>query len=544
MPCVQHVVAGDACCLTMFFPHLAELAVDEVTDHGDYVLVAARTTGTAAACRGCGMSSSRVHGHYRRLLHDLPAGGRRVLIALTVRRLACQNPACRVRTFAEPVPGLTQRYARRTMLLRRLLELMALPLAGRAASRLLGLLGVDVCRDTLIQLVRALPDPEIGQVTVLGVDDFSKRRGHSYATLLINMDTRKPVDVLDDREASSLAGWLREHPGVQVVCRDRAGAYSLGAKDGAPDAIQVADRWHLWDNLREYVEKTVSAHHRCVREQHAVLEQAAADQAPDPCQAAGETTTAHAENRTRVVKARQRYEQVQALKAEGKSVTAVTRQLRLAPGTARRYYHAESADEVTAGSLAGWPSKLDDYKPHLHQRWNEGCTNIQQLHREITGLGFRGSYGTVYAHLAPLRGMPAPPAVPAPPKIRHITSRIRRRPDNLGTDEQLQLTGVLAACPHLAALHHHVKAFAEMMTGRHGERLDPWIAAARADDLPHLHTFANGLERDHAAVLNGLTLPYSSGAVEGNVCRVKAIKRSRYGRAKLDLLRKIILSPG
>ncbi len=242
-----------------------------------------------------------------------------------------------------------------------------------------------------------------------------------------------------------------------------------------------------------------------------------------------------------MVKARQRYDQVQALKAEGKNVTTVTRQLCLAPGTARRYYYAESAGEMIAGSLAGWPSKLDDYKPHLHQRWNEGCTNIQQLHREITDLGFRGSYGTVYAHLAPLRGVPAPPAVPAPPKIRHITSWIRRRPDNLDTDEQLQLTDVLAACPHLDALHHHMKAFAEMMTGRHGERLDTWIAAARADDLPHLHTFANGLERDHAAVLNGLTLPYSSGAVEGNVCKVKAIKRSRYGRAKLDLLRKIIL---
>jgi hypothetical protein len=155
----------------------------------------------------------------------------------------------------------------------------------------------------------------------------------------------------------------------------------LGAKDGAPDAIQVADRWHLWDNLREYVEKTVTAHHRCVKERYSVLEQGAAEQAPDPQQAAGQASTAHAENRPRVVKARQRYEQVQALKAEGKNVTTITRQLRLAPGTARRYYHAESADEVVAGSLAGWPSKLDEYKPHLHQRWNEGCTNVQQLHR-------------------------------------------------------------------------------------------------------------------------------------------------------------------
>jgi zinc-finger of transposase IS204/IS1001/IS1096/IS1165/Transposase len=355
VPCVQHVVAGGACCLTMFFPHLADLAVDEVTGQGEYVLVAAHTRGAAAACRGCGASSSRLHGHYRRLLHDLPAAGRRVLIALTVRRLACQNPACRVRTFAQPVPGLTQRYARRAMLLRRLLELMALARAARAASRLLALPGAGICRDTLIQLARSRPDPGIGQVTVLGVDDFPKRRGQSYATLLINMDTGKPVDVLDDGEARSLTGWLREHPGVQVVCRDRAGACALGAQDGAPDAIQVADRWPLRDNLREYAEKTVSAHHRCVKERYCVLEQAAADQAPDPCQAAGQATTAHAENKARAVKARQRYDQVQALKAEGKNVTAVTRQLRLAPGTAPLLPRRERrrADGGLAGRMAG-----------------------------------------------------------------------------------------------------------------------------------------------------------------------------------------------
>jgi transposase len=358
------------------------------------------------------------------------------------------------------------------------------------------------------------------------------------------MATHKPIDVLEDREADTLAAWLRAHPGVTVVCRDRAGAYAAGAADGAPDAIQCADRWHLWDNLRGYVEKTVAAHHRCIREHYAALQQAADEQAPDPQHTAEQAITDHNENRARVVRARERYEQVQTLKAAGKSHAAIGRQLRLAPMTVRKYSRATSVDELVAPSLAGWPSKLDDYGPHLHRRWNEGCTNILQLHREITALGFRGSYGTVYAYLRPFKGKTAPLAAPAPPKVRHVTSWIRRNPDNLDADEQAKLKEVRAACPHLDALRGHVEEFAKILTGRHGEHLDAWIATVRTDDLPHLHTFANGLEHDHAAVINGLTLPYSSGAVEGNVCRVKAIKRSRYGRAKLDLLRKLILCAG
>ena len=222
-----------------------------------------------------------------------------------------------------------------------------------------------------------MPDPEIGQVTVLGVDDWAKRRGQSYASVLLDMDSHRVIDILPDREAGTFAGWLRAHPGVQLICRDRAGGYALGAREGAPGAQQVADRWHMRDDLGDYVKKTVAAHHGCIKDHYAALEQAAADQAPDPQQTAGQATAAHAENRARVVRARQRYEQVQKLKAEGKRIAAITRELRLAPGTARRYFHAESAEELVAASLAGWPSMLDDYKPHLHQRWNEGCTNIR-----------------------------------------------------------------------------------------------------------------------------------------------------------------------
>jgi transposase len=527
--------------LYLLFPHLSGLDLDRVEDLGGSVKIVARTGSGPVACRACGTLSARVHDRYRRRLQDLACGGRPVQVELEVRRFICGNPACEVATFAEQVSGLTAEHQRRTVGLRGLLERVALALAGRAGSRLAAALGAIVSRFTLIRLVRAMPDPEIGQVTVLGIDDWAKRRGHSYASVLLDMDGHRIIDVLPDREAATFADWLRAHPGVQVICRDRAGAYALGGREGAPGARQVADRWHMWDDLGEYVKKTVAAHHGCVKDHYAVLKQAAAGQAPDPRQTAEQVSAAQAESRSRVVRARQRYEQVQALKAEGKHIAAITRELRLAPGTARRYFHAASVDELVVASLAGWPSMLDDYKPHLHQRWNQGCTNVQQLHREVTALGFRGSYGTVYAYLAPFKGKAAPPAVPAPPEVRHITSWIRRRPDHLDAGEQVKLKEVRAACPHLDALRTHVEEFAKIMTGRHGERLDAWITAARADDLPHLHTFANGLERDHAAVQAGLTLPYSSGAIEGKVCKIKFLKRLMFGRASYDSLRKMAL---
>lgn len=527
--------------LERLLPHLAGVVVENAALTGGRLCIWARARASSGVCLRCGVSSQRVHSSYERRLADAAIGGQRPVIRLVVRRFFCGNPDCPRKTFAEQVDGLTSRRARRTPPLAQMLTATALALAGRAGARLAALLGFGAGRSSLLRLIMALPDPGPGTVQVLGVDDFAFRRGRDYGTVLVNVETGGPVDLLPDREAETLAEWLKAHPGTEVICRDRAGAYAEGARTGAPAAIQVADRWHLWHNLAEHVEKTVAAHHRCVRDHYAALEHAAAQQAPDPGQLAAQATTAHAEHRARVVRARQRYEQVQALKDEGKTITTVMRELRLAPGTARRYYRAASVDEVVAGTLTGWPSKLDDHKPFLHERWNSGCTNIQQLHREITAQGYRGSYGTVYAYLRPFRGLAAPPAVPAPPKVRHITSWILRDPATLDESQKASLDGVRARCPHLDALASHVTEFAKILTGRRGEQLDAWITKASADDQPDLRSFITGLKRDYQAVLNGLTLPYSSGKVEGNVNRIKMLKRQMYGRAGFDLLRKRVL---
>lgn len=367
--------------------------------------------------------------------------------------------------------------------------------------------------------------------------------------MLIDVDTHRPVDLLPDREADTFADWLREHPGVQVVCRDRAGAYAGGARVGAPEAVQVADRWHLWHNLAEYVERTTARHRGCWSPHPAESHEPRPPDGPadrevglSPQLFAEQAALARREDTALARRTRDRYAAVQALREQGKGIKTIMRELGLAKETVRRFARAAGVEELLATARDGRASVLDEFKPYLNHRFNAGHTNGSQLFAEIREQGYRGSLGTVLGYLRPFRAhAAAPPAVPPPPTVRAVTGTLLRHPDTLDANDQLTIKEVRARCPHLDAVADHVSAFAEMMTGRHGERLDTWIAQVEADDLPDLHRFTNGLRRDHDAVLNGLSMPHSSGAVEGTVNRIKMIKRQMYGRAGFDLLRKRVL---
>jgi transposase len=527
----------------VFFPYLADLQVDKVEDLGNAVLITARSGTGDAPCHRCGLSSARVNSRYRRLVHDLAAGGRAVTIDLEVRRFFCGNPECELRTFAEQVPAVTRRHQRRTPLLGSLLEAVALALAGRAGARLAGALGIEVSRSTLIRMIRALPDPGIGQVTVLGVDDFAKRRGQSYATILIDMDTHRPIDVLEDRQAGTLAQWLKEHPGVQVICRDRAGAYAEGSREGAPDAIQVADRFHLWQNLCDAVEKTVISCRAdlCEPAPHPADPEPAGTGTGVPAETAGATARQDPGAGRLATRARERHAAIHDLLAQGKNYTQISETLGLTRHTVRKFARATTAEQVITGPSPR-SSRLDHFAPYLQQRWNEGCTEAAQLFAEIQAQGYSGSSRSARRYLQPLRTTLTAPALPPPqPSVREVTRWITSHPDHLTDEETAKLGQVKARSTPLSTTASHVTAFAGMMTGRHGDRLEAWIAAVGLDDLPHLHSFTRGIRRDQPAVTNGLTLDHSSGPVEGNVCRVKALKRQMFGRANLDLLRKRIL---
>ncbi len=496
-------------------PHLAGTVVEAAELAGTLCLWARARADHGVCCR-CGQPSLRVHSRYGRRLADAPVGGQRVLIRLTVRRFFCGNPACPAVTFAEQIDGLTSRRARRTPLLRGGLTGIGLALAGRAGARLAAVLGFPAGRTGLLRLVMALPDPRPETVTVLGVDDFAFRRGRDYGTVLVNAGTGKPVDLLRDREAETLEEWLRAHPGTEVICRDRASAYADGARKGAPAATQVADRWHMYHNLAGYVDKAAARHRDCLKEPEPTQEPPGGEEPADdgPQQAAAAAAQRRVADSALTRRTRERYELVQALRAEGNGIKPIMRQTGLAKETVRRFYRAASADELLAKVKDGRPSVLDDHKPYLHQRWNQGCTNVRQLHAELRDRGYRGSYGTLRDYVQPFRELgTAPPAVPGPPKTREVASWILRDPGTLEDEEKVKLAQIRDRCPQLDALAGHVTEFAKILTGRHGDRLDDWITAVEADDQPDLHSFARG----------------------------KMIKRQMYGRASFALLRKRVL---
>jgi transposase len=466
--------------------------IEQVIDQGTTVGVVARTSSAAAACPDCGQLSERVHAYHQRRLADLPVGGRAVVVQLRVRRLVCAVLSCPRRTFREQVPALTQRWARRTRQLTALVADLAVVTAGRAGAAVLSRVGARVSRSTVLRVLMATPIPDHAVPAVLSVDDFALRRGRRYATLLIDAVTHRRVDVLPDRKADTLAAWLRDHPGVQVVCRDGSAAYA---------------------NLAKAVEKTVIAHSSCWR-----------DGPVRPDQPLDERT-------------RERHAAVHRLLDQGHGLLECARRLGWALNTVKRYARAASAEELKRPPRYR-ETLVDPYRDHLRRRRaEEPGVAVTRLLAEIQELGYTGNANLLVRYLNQGRA----DAIRTPPSPRRLVSWLMTKPANLPAHHQQHLDDLLASCAHLTALVQRVQQFADLLTGRRGDDLDIWMTRVDADDQPALHGFVHGLRMDLPAVTAGLTMPYSNGPIEGANTKIKFLKRQMYGRAGFDLLRQRIL---
>ncbi|MBT1187766.1 ISL3 family transposase [Streptomyces sp. CJ_13] len=520
----------------LWFHHADDVVLDTIAVRGELVTVQAAARSGRAICPGCGTSSNRVHSRYVRRLDDSAAGWRRVIIELQVRRFRCRQEECLQATFVEQVPGLTFRHGRRSQGLQTALRHVALMLAGRAGSRLADAFAVPVSRSTLLRLIRGLPEASPPAPRVLGVDEFALRKGHVYATILVDIETRRPVDLLPDRRVETVARWLADHPGVEVICRDRSGMYAEAGWLGAPDAIHVADRWHLWKNLAEAVEKTV-VHHRAL-----LPEPPTSTPAPSPALVLPPDTAGPRRSGRLSDRVREQHAAVHGLLAEGIALRVIARRLGLARNTVRRLAHAKDPDELLVGRWNGRASILDPYKPYIDQRYAEGRTVARRLFEEIRERGYGGQEQIVRKYVHRLReAFPNQASPRRKTSVRDVTSWITRHPDNLDEDQAQRLKDILERCPELDRTAEHTRVCAELMNNRYGHRLKAWIARVQADSIPALQTFATGLEHDLDAVVAGLSLRHSSGPVEGHNNKIKMLKRQMFGRANFDLLRKRVL---
>jgi len=499
------------------------------------------TKADEARCPLCDQPSTRVHSTYTRIAADLPWNGVAVRLRLTTRRFFCSNDDCQRRIFTERLPDLIAPYARRTLRLSEAFELIGFALGGEAGARVAAGLSMESSADTLLRVVRAtvLPDQETPRV--LGVDDFAGRRGRTYGTIFIDLERHARMDLLPDRTADSLAVWLDGHPGVEVISRDRGGSYAEGGRRGAPEAVQVADRFHVLANLREALERLLTRKQGVLRE--------AADALMKELN--GEAVTRHerqaAARRERRIA---RYEEVCRLRAEGLSLRAIANQVGLNRHTVQRFANAETFPERAV--RAPYPSIADPYEAYLRRRWEGGCHNATQLWREIRERGFTGSRSSLTERLSRWRTSPArhprslrnehhaPPAI-LPRSPRQASWLLVRPPDELDTDDQAYLEHLERLCPDVATVRTLAQTFGQMVPERDHPELKRWLAAVAESNLRELVSFVAGIRRDRAALEQMLLTKWSNGQCEGQINRVKMIKRQMYGRANFDLLRQRVL---
>jgi transposase len=545
------------------------LTLESLRAAGGVIVFAVRTTSAAAACPLCAHPSERTHSRYTRTLLDLPWQGNAVRVELTVRRLFCDNQECPRRIFAERVPAVAARYARKTCRLFNALRELAYLAGGAAAMRIALAFGMRVSADALLDLLRRSSPAPATAPRVLGMDDFAFRKGHTYGTILVDLERRCPVDLLADREAQTVARWLKEHPGIQIISRDRSETFRNASTQGAPDALQVADRFHLVKNIGDTLKQLLEREHRCLSKAvQSLAEQEPSEAGEEPSERTPVGTAtpvtmrltpsprAEHEKSCRRDRKQSRYEQVRRLHQQGFSQNAIARQTGLSRKTIRKYLRADTCPHYPP--RAPRPGPLQPFLGYLKQRWEAGCHNAAELLREIQAQGYRGKYSILKGYLQPWRAhLPEEEkchttgpktvrrlrhCVPSASTVRWwLLGHVSKADPQKRAWQQAFVERLGSLSPEIAAAGTLTGEFAKLVKERRAAELDNWLERAQRCCAPEMRRFAQGLLGDEAAVRAALSQEWSNGPVEGQVNRLKTVKRAGYGRSGFDLLRARVL---
>lgn len=538
------------------------IGLEGFISNADSITIVVRSFQKSSCCPLCREPSSSLHGNYIRRIADLPWHGIAVRLQLKVRKFRCRNEICSRKVFCERLPKVAVAYARKTVRLNSAMTLLAFALGGEAGARTASGLSLTVSGDTLLRQIRRSSlktDDAFDIPRVLGVDDFAFRRGQRYGTILVDLEKRKAIDLLPDREADTLCDWLKAHPGVEVISRDRSPVYADGARRGAPTATQVADRFHLLQNLRTAFENLLCrqtsvlnhSYQTVMDEALLALKQRVADQeepeSNEEFAANPEDSLSIDEKRSleRRQRRQERFLKVKELQEGDFSILQIAKSMRMHRRTVRLYLQSDKLPERKKPMRS---AELRKYLPYLEQRWAEGERNATQLGRELKEKGYRGKVSTVghylvaWREICPDRRETAEMvkvklrrfAIPSPKKTYWLF--FKPRP----TDEKWSdryIAQLLKDAPEIKEALELVQEFSELMKNRRTDELKSWLSKVEKSKISELVGFVNGIRQDFAAVEAAFSSRWSNGQTEGQVNRLKFIKRQMYGRAGFDLLK-------
>jgi transposase len=521
------------------------------------------------------------------------------VLRLGVRKFVCRAVTCERKVFAERLPDLVQPWARISNRLLEELTAIGLSASAKVSERLAPRLGMQVKSSTLLCYLRSISAPPESSVRVVGIDDFAIRRGDSYGTILVDLETGKPLDLLADRTAEAVLPWLQRHQEIEVVSRDRASAYADAARRALPHATQVADRYHLVQNLREHLQRFLDRKRTCLPE----VEDTPLKAVPPRNQSCGEELTdpldtgahpvstsappteathhkqeqvrpavpptllhqegelaclTYADRKKQISRDKRlaRYEQVLELHRAGVAQRAIARELHMSRRIVQRYLSSDGFPERAPGSglRVKGSSKLDPYVGYLRQRWEAGEHAGSRLCAEIKERGYTGSPALLRRLLGEWRAaLPSKPRK-GPVRKQRFTPQTKQRrlssrgasflmivPPSKQTRAQQHLIEQMTLNEDLCSVYLLSQEFVTMLKERQVEALDSWLKRAKDAHVTELSSFVNGIRRDYGAVRAAFSSEWSNGTTEGHVNRLKFLKRQMFGRAHLDLLRVKVL---
>ncbi len=535
---------------------LEEMSVQEKT-----VVFRVSSTQLQVVCPRCGQVSRKIHSHYLRTLADLPMSGLAVRLICRVRKFFCTDQDCSQRIFVERLTELAEVSARQTNRLSRIICSLAFYVGGRTGAKVTEQLAIKVSRQTLIRRILKTHPSQISVPRVIGIDDFAFRRGQVYGTLLIDLERRKAIDLIPSREAEDVAKWLRQYPQVEVVSRDRSPIYAAAVSSALPHADQIADRFHIVKNIYEVLEKILHRERKTIAQVSEEMRRNAnrisrENQSPIENERFRETKKARSETEIAAEKIKQsaarirrieKYESVKRLRGEGVSISEISRRLRMHRETVRHFLRCDAYPEVKPAFRKISP--LVNYQDYIRQRWNEGCGNAKQIYQELLNLGYVGSYDTLMRFLRIWRGdLPEEDRLRIRlqtfrmPTAREIKWWLLGKKPNLNKEKSRFLQLLHERQPEIGEAVRLIEEFRKILKKGSEDDYENWREQVQqTTGNQELKNFAFRLGKEDQAIRGAITSDWSNGQTEGQVNRLKLIKRQMYGRASFEVLKARVL---